>query len=146
MMLLLRSLEDASQGPFISVCFNEPLQEFEHIALLCLGSLDGASRKLKDRVGRQTTRESPGRNGRLDLFDTMLPIDIDKIDRKPHEKGVNCFAWNDPHALALAEPFSSKESFRALCSGTRNFGFVCNQRVACKITNPHFLVFDASND
>ena len=88
--------------------------EFQDVAALGTCIADGSGRKFKHGVRGKTPGNPPRRNTIPDFLYSMFPVEIDEIDRKPHEEGVDSFAGNDPQSLSFAEPLSAKKSLGTL--------------------------------
>src|SRR5215469_14869326 len=81
------------------------IEEFqpEVVAGCGLGLFDNAGGQLEHGVGAQGARDAPGAHIAPRLYDAMMPIKIDKINREPHRECVHGFAGHDPQALAVEQ-------------------------------------------
>ena len=65
----------------------------------------------------QAEGKPPGTHCVPYLADALLLIQVDQIDRKPHEEGVDGFAGDDPESVAGVELLVTEESDVALGAG-----------------------------
>jgi hypothetical protein len=84
----------------------------------------------------ETDRYPAGRYSVPDLPDTLLPIQVDEIDRELHSEGMYTFARNDPQTFSRRKRLTiekTSSSFRAVVSYTCAVG---QFRLSSKIGNP----------
>lgn len=117
--------------------------EFQDVAALGTCIADGSGRKFKHGVRGKTPGNPPRRNTIPDFLYSMFPVEIDEIDRKPHEEGVDSFAGNDPQSLSFAEPLSAKKSLGTLGPASCHLKLVGDLRVPGQISNRHSTIAPA---
>ena len=73
--------------------------------------------ELQNRVRTQAQRHAPGRHVALDLNDTILLVEVNKIERELHAECVHGLTGDNPKGSAGLQPLASQEALGAPRSG-----------------------------
>lgn len=87
------------------------------ISALNLGSDRGSGGQLEDRMRGEAGREAPWADVAPDLLNLFFAVDVDEIDWKLHEKGMDRRTGDNPEASSRWEARASEESFIASGGG-----------------------------
>lgn len=123
----------AHDGPILL----RELHNFQSIAALGERISYGARRQFQHGVSGEAAGDSPGRNAVPDLFYSVLSVEIDKVDGKLHEEGVDGFAGNNPHPFSLGQPLSPQEPLGTFWPAAGHLKLVGNLGASGQIPDRH---------
>ena len=108
------------------------------ISLAGLACQDRPRGEFDDRVREEAHGDPPWGDVGSHLPNLSGAVEIDDVDGKPHKKGVDRLAWNDPEGFARGKVGAPKKAFAAGGGPVGNFDHVCENRFAGEIPNLHF--------
>lgn len=105
--------------------------KFEIVSRPGLCSADRTGGELDDGVRGQTGRKPPGRHCAPNLLHSPLSIQVDKVNREPHAKGVHRLAGDDPQTFPSRKTITSEQPFPARCTMIRHLDRGSENRAPC---------------
>ena len=109
----------------------------EYVSLKGLCIANSARGELNDRVGPQASGNAPWTNVAAKLHNSLLAIEINKVNRESHPNRMYRLAGDDPEALATAETVAAEQSLAPVAASTGELHAVCNHLATRKIYDPY---------